>query len=350
MSPTAIEVVTPTAEPKRREAGKNGTPLEIMSHGPLALTGIPNFTSQEGKRRWQLEHMAGAFRIFGRHGYAEGMAGHISVRDPILPNAFWINPLGVHFSLLRASDMMLLDMDTGEVLIGGATGRPANATGYLIHRAVHMARPDVHAVCHAHPPHGRAWSSFARPLEMLNQDVCNLFGAQAVYAEYGGLAVGGDEGMKIAKALGQNKACILMNHGLLTVGTTVDEAAYLFRLMENSCQVQLLAEAAAANGLQKKIISDEEALNNFNLTSEAVSLAQVHLFSIAFSTNDRTICIASFNPNTSWKCAFQAVISSTEMLGGQKSDVEDDVLDRRMKIDDFAPFWFHFAIVQQQRL
>lgn len=278
MSPTAIEVVTPTAEPKRREAGKNGTPLEIMSHGPLALTGIPSFTSQEEKRRWQLEHMAGAFRIFGRHGYAEGMAGHISVRDPILPNAFWINPLGVHFSLLRASDMMLLDMDTGEVLIGGATGRPANATGYLIHRAVHMARPDVHAVCHAHPPHGRAWSSFARPLEMLNQDVCNLFGAQAVYAEYGGLAVGGDEGVKIAKALGQNKACILMNHGLLTVGTTVDEAAYLFRLMENSCQVQLLAEAAAANGLQKKIISDEEALNNFNLTSEAVSLAQVHLF------------------------------------------------------------------------
>lgn len=266
---------------KQHTEGMEPTPLEAMSHGPLALAGIPTFSSLEKKRRWQLEHMAGAFRVFARHGFTEGMSGHISVRDPIVPDAFWINPLGVHYALLRASDMILLDMKTGKVLVEGSSGRPANATGFLIHRAVHEARPDVHAVCHTHSPHGRAWSAFARPLEMLNQDICNIFGAQAVYAEYGGLALDGSEGERIAQALGPAKACMLMNHGMLTVGTTVDEAAYLFRLMETSCQVQLLAEAAAANGLCKRIISDEEAAYNFKMTSEAVMLSNQSIFELS---------------------------------------------------------------------
>jgi len=252
--------------------GKEPTPLEAMSHGPTALPGIPSFASDEEKRQWQLEHMAGAFRVFARHGFTEGMAGHISVRDPIQTTAFWINPLGVHFGLLKASDMILLDMKTGKILAGNALDRPANATGFLIHRAVHLARPDVHAICHTHSPYARAWSAFARPLEMLNQDICNIHGAQAVYDQYGGLVLDGEEGERIAEALGTAKGCILMNHGLLTVGTTVDEAAYLFRLMETSSQVQLLAEAAAANGLEKRIIPDDEAQANFKMTSEANNL------------------------------------------------------------------------------
>ena len=94
-----------------------------------------------------------------------------------------------------------------------------------------------------------------------------------MYARYGGLALDGEEGKRIADALGDGKGCILMNHGLLTVGSTVDEAAYLFRLMEKSCEVQLLVEAAAAAAhgkLEKKIISDEEAAYNYSMASEAV--------------------------------------------------------------------------------
>ncbi|KAL8797136.1 MAG: hypothetical protein Q9195_000603 [Heterodermia aff. obscurata] len=250
---------------------KAPTPIEAMSHGPVPLAGLPSFQSKEEKRQWQLEHMAGAFRIFARHGYTEGLAGHISVRDPIEEEAFWINPLGVHFGMLKASDMILVHLRTGEILVGGSTRRPINATGFHIHAAIHKARPDVQAICHAHGIHGRAWSAFARPLEMLNQDVCNLFRAHSVYSQYGGLALDGEEGTRIADALGTGKGCILMNHGLLTVGSTVDEAAFLFRLMEKSCEVQLLAEAAAANGnLKKKIISDEEAAYNYSMASEAV--------------------------------------------------------------------------------
>lgn len=88
--------------------------------------------------------------------------------------------LGKHFGLLKASDMILVDYDGNA--IGGNMSRPANAAGFLIHSALHKARPDVIAACHTHSPYGKAWSSFCRPLEMLNQDVTYFYGdAQAVY-------------------------------------------------------------------------------------------------------------------------------------------------------------------------
>lgn len=214
--------------------------------------------------------MAAAFRYFSRHGYVEGMSGHISVRDPEYVDAFWMNPLGVHFGLLKASDMILLDL-SGKIL-GGNRSRPANAAGFLIHAAVHKERLDVHAACHAHTVYGKAWSTFAKPLEMLNQDVCNFYNAHSVYASYGGVVLAEEEGNRIAQALGNGKGCILMNHGLLTVGGTVDEAAFLFGMMERSCQIQLLAEAAAANRIEKRFISDEEAEYNFKMASDPETL------------------------------------------------------------------------------
>lgn len=158
---------------------KKKSPLELISQG-TCLPGIPTHPSFAAHRQWMLEHMALAFRVFARKGYCEGMSGHISVRDPENPHTFWTNPLGRHFGLLKASDMILVDYD-GKA-IGGNMSRPANAAGFLIHSAVHKARPDVHAACHTHSPAGKAWSAFARPLEMLNQDVTYFYGeAQAVY-------------------------------------------------------------------------------------------------------------------------------------------------------------------------
>ena len=104
---------------------------------------------------------------------------------------------------------------------------------------------------------------------MLNQDVCNFYKAHSAYTDYGGIANEGDEGMRIAESLGSGKGVILMNHGLLTVGHTVDEAAYLFGLMERSCQVQILIEQA---GLPKRIVQDEEAAYNFKMASTPETL------------------------------------------------------------------------------
>ena len=104
---------------------------------------------------------------------------------------------------------------------------------------------------------------------MLTQDSCKFFNAHSVYNSYGGVVLAAEEGDNIAAALGPtNKACILRNHGLLSVGHTVDEAAFLFLSLEHACQGQLLVEAAAANGLEKVLITDEEAEYNFRMESD----------------------------------------------------------------------------------
>lgn len=188
MAPSAIANVEaestaimpkPGSKDNSLETKKKKTPLQMISQG-TCLPGIPTFVSFDNHRQWVKEHMAIAFRVFARKGYTEGMSGHISVRDPENIHLFWTNPLGKHFGMLKASDMILVNYQ-GEA-VGGNTSRPANAAGFLIHSAVHKARPDVAAACHTHSPAGKAWSTFGRPLEMINQDVAYFYGdAQAVY-------------------------------------------------------------------------------------------------------------------------------------------------------------------------
>lgn len=249
---------------------KQPRPLETISHGGLTLQGPPRHISFEAERKHRLNHLAAVFRHWSREGYVFGFSGHISYRDPEVTNAFWTNPLGVHFGLLKASDMVLVNL-TGEI-IGGNRSRPANTAGFLIHAAVHDARGDVHAACHCHSPSGKAWSATGRRLEMLTQDACKFLGdAHAVYDAYGGVVLAAEEGSNIARALGpRGKGCILKNHGLLTVGQTVDEAAWLFDAMEHSCRDQLAVEAATAggSGVAKALIGDEQALVNFDLEAD----------------------------------------------------------------------------------
>ncbi|KAL7623820.1 hypothetical protein AAE478_005376 [Parahypoxylon ruwenzoriense] len=279
MAPSAItETVTSLPAPKLQQKSddaaevKEKTPLEAISHG-IVMPGIPTFPTYTAHRKHVLVHMSAIFRFFARSGFTEGQSGHISVRDPEFPSLMWMNPLGRHFGMLTAGDMICLDIASGKI-VGGNTSRPANAAGYLIHSAVHKRRPnDIHAICHAHSNAGRAWSVFARPLEMLNQDICNFHNAHAVYARYGGIVFGASEGSRIAAALGdENKGAILMNHGLLTVGRTVDEAGFMFGLLDRACAMQLQVEAAAANGLAKRLVSDDEAAHNFRMASEPNAL------------------------------------------------------------------------------
>ena len=303
MAPSAVRITEnhettpirskPVASNGNEVQQKKKSPLEMISQG-VSLPGIPQHPTFAQHRQWQLEKMALAFRVFARKGYTEGMSGHISVRDPENPHTFWTNPLGRHFGLLKASDMMLVDYDGNA--IGGNMSRPANAAGFLIHSAVHKARPDVVAACHTHSIHGKAWSSFCRPLEMLNQDVTYFYdAAQAVYKvplplsyistpssnrqltqtpqDFGGVVFTEEEGQRLAAALGPNgKGMILRNHGLITVGSTVDEACYLYTLMERSCQAQLLAEAAAANGIPKVYVPEESAKYTFEHSSDPEAL------------------------------------------------------------------------------
>lgn len=111
-----------------------------------------------------------AFRIFGKFGFDEGVAGHITLRDPVDPATFWVNPFGVSFSLMKASDLIHVN-EEGEV-IGGGECRLLNTAAYMIHSAIHQARPDVIAAAHSHSIYGRSFCTLGRKLDTITQDSC----------------------------------------------------------------------------------------------------------------------------------------------------------------------------------
>ncbi|MDZ7676397.1 MAG: class II aldolase/adducin family protein [Acidimicrobiales bacterium] len=201
---------------------------------------FPEFDSVEDERLHRKQRLAATFRLFGRFGFNEGVAGHVTARDPEHPDLFWVNPFGLSFDLIRASDLILVDHN-GAVVEGDW---PVNQAAFAIHSQIHQARPDAVAAAHTHSRYGRAWSTLGRELSMITQDVCAFYNDHALFDDYTGVVLDVEEGKRIAHALGDNKAAILRNHGLLTVGASVDEAAWWFITMERSCEVQLMAEAA----------------------------------------------------------------------------------------------------------
>jgi ribulose-5-phosphate 4-epimerase/fuculose-1-phosphate aldolase len=201
---------------------------------------LPKFATVEEERRHRKQRLAAGFRLFGKYGFDEGVAGHITARDPEHLDHFWVNPFGMNFKHITVSDLLLVNRD-GEVVEGD---KAVNAAAFAIHSQVHEARPDVVAAAHAHSLHGKAWSTLGRLLDPLTQDACAFYQDHALFDDYTGVVLDLEEGKRLAHGLGDAKALILRNHGLLTVGHSVDEAVWWFITMERSCQAQLLAEAA----------------------------------------------------------------------------------------------------------
>ncbi len=238
------------------------TPKAVQFDGP------PTFATVEDERLHRKQKLAGALRIFGRFGFGEGVAGHITVRDPEFPDHFWVNPFGLSFRHMRVSDLILVNHE-GEVVYGT---QPVNRAAFVLHAAIHQARPDVVAAAHSHSPYGKAFSSLGIPLDPITQDACAFYNDHTVITEQGGAVVLEIEaGREVARAFGANKAAIHQNHGLFTVGETVDEAVFWFVTMERSCQAQLAAMAAGT----PKLIRDEYA----SYTSQATGSSFAGWFS-----------------------------------------------------------------------
>jgi len=231
----------PEAKPQQV---KPPQPRTLLDRGPRP----PVFAALAEERRHRKERLAASFRLFSRYGFDEGGAGHITARDPERLDHFWVNPFGMHFGQIRVSDLILVN-DQGEVVddypeANQQSRREVNLAAFAIHSRIHKARPDVVAAAHAHSLYGKAWSSLGRPLDPLTQDACAFYEDHAVFDDYTGIVEETSEGDRIARALGNKKAAILRNHGLLTVGRCVDEAVWWFITMDRSCHAQLLAEAA----------------------------------------------------------------------------------------------------------
>ena len=179
------------------------------------------------ERLHRKQRLAGTFRRLARHGFGQALAGYVTAGDPEHTDSFWVNPLGRHFSQMRVRDLIRVDR-----------------AAFAIHAAIHAARPDVVAAPHTHSTYGKAWSTLGRLLDPLTQDRCKFCRDHALFDDFTGVVLDMGEGEGIAQALGPHKAIILRNHGILTVGETVEAAAWWFISMDNAAHTQLLAEAA----------------------------------------------------------------------------------------------------------
>ena len=130
----------------------------------------PKFTDKFEEREYLKGRLAAAFRIFGKYGFDEGVAGHITLRDPVDPTTFWVNPLGLAFSLIKKKDLIQVDHD-GNIIDGGEL-RLLNTAAFMIHSAVHEARPDVMCAAHSHSIYGRSFCALGRKLDTITQDSC----------------------------------------------------------------------------------------------------------------------------------------------------------------------------------
>jgi ribulose-5-phosphate 4-epimerase/fuculose-1-phosphate aldolase len=200
----------------------------------------PAHTDVADERRHRKERLAGALRIFGRLGYEDGVSGHITARDPEFDDCYWVNPFGLPFRHITVDDLVLADGE-GQVLEGR---HHVNQAAFTVHAEVHRARPELVAVAHCHSTYGRALAALGELLEPITQEACAFYEDHALLDEYTGVSVDAEEGRRIAAALGARKALVLRNRGLLTVGDSVDAAAWWFIALERCCQVQLVARAA----------------------------------------------------------------------------------------------------------
>lgn len=193
-------------------------------------------TEQELRR-----DLAAAYRLLAHYGMDDTIYTHTSVRLAGTAHRFLINPYGMTFDEIRASDLVTVDPD-GSSVDGAENVNPA---GFTIHSAIHMTRADAICVMHTHTLAGMAVAGLEGGLLMLNQMSMEFYGRVAIHA-YEGIALDLSERDRLQRDLGDKPAMILKNHGLLTVGRTVAEAFYYMYYLEMACRIQLETQKAGA--------------------------------------------------------------------------------------------------------
>jgi ribulose-5-phosphate 4-epimerase/fuculose-1-phosphate aldolase len=200
---------------------------------PASLAGV---SAEEWKIRCDL---AALYRLVAHHRMTDLIYTHISARLPGPENHFLINQYGVMFHEMRASDLVKIDYD-GNVVGDDNQSRRVNAAGFCIHSAIHMARHDLMCVVHTHTAAGMAVAAQKHGLLPISQHALKFYGHLA-YHGYEGIALDLDERDRLVSDLGEHRAMILQNHGLLVAGRTIPEAFSNIYYLERACQAQVAA-------------------------------------------------------------------------------------------------------------
>lgn len=202
---------------------------------------MPVFDNFEAERLHRKQRLVAACRAFALEKLDYGFAGHLTVRDPEHPELYWTNPMCVHFSQVKLSNLILAD-HKGHVVEGK---HAINRAGFVLHAAVHEAHPDIISMCHAHTVYGTAFAALGRPLEPISQDAAAFFEDHVVIKdEAGQVAVEEKAGLAVCDWFKGVKAAIHQNHGLLTASRhSIEAAAFWFIALERCCKQQMLVEA-----------------------------------------------------------------------------------------------------------
>ncbi len=203
--------------------------------------------------------LAAAYRLVARYGMDDLVQTHISVRHPERPENFLINPFGMLFGEITASSLLEIDGDGNVVSPGEA---PINIAGFVIHSAIHHARPDIACVMHTHTQAGIAVSATKTGLLPLSQWAM-VFHERVGYHEYEGVALEIGERERLAADLGGHHAMFLRNHGLITAGRSIAHAFYLMYYLDRACRVQLSMLAASRDLVLPDAATCEKAARQF---------------------------------------------------------------------------------------
>lgn len=190
--------------------------------------------------------LAGTYRVFAMLGWTELIYNHITLRVPGPQTHFLINPFGLHYTEVTASNLVKIDLH-GNV-VDESAGR-VNPAGFVVHAAIHRAVPDAHCVMHTHTTAGLAVACSEAGLENSNFYSAQLDGMVA-YHDFEGITVHEDEGPRLVANLGRKRLMILRNHGLLAAGSTIALAFARLWTLNRACEIQL---ATAALGRARQV-------------------------------------------------------------------------------------------------
>jgi ribulose-5-phosphate 4-epimerase/fuculose-1-phosphate aldolase len=202
---------------------------------------VPSLRQRVSDEEWQARvDLAAAYRLVAHYGWTHLINNHISLRVPGTSDQFLINPYGLLYEQVTASNLVKTDVD-GNIL--DETPYQVNRAGFVIHSAIHMAREDLHAVLHTHTVAGQAVSALDCGLLPLNQSAMRFY-KRIGYHDFEGVANDLEERERIVADLGKHKCLILKHHGLLTAGVNIGEAFNLMYYLEKSCETQMMVLAS----------------------------------------------------------------------------------------------------------
>lgn len=218
--------------------------MNDLTDAPAPLPVVDGVRERVSPEEWAMRvDLAACYRCAALYRMTDLVYTHISARVPGPDHHFLINAFGLTWDEITASSLVKVTLD-GDI-VDDPTGRGINRAGYVIHSAVHRARPEIHCVMHTHTATGIAVSAQEDGLLPISQHAMRFTGRLA-YHDYEGLALDLDEQRRLVADLGAHKAMILRNHGLLTAGETVAEAFDLMYYLERACSAQISALAGGA--------------------------------------------------------------------------------------------------------